>query len=238
MRKAGKKFQIIGGERRWTAISKVLKRKTIKAIVRSKGTAFEMLADNMVREELLLVERMDAIVSILAQRFGADWKSILQQVHSNYKANTVLHDKMRSICKSVGMHPSTIYLYLPVVELSKKIKSKILKHPDFFPDSLVVKMARLRDDRLSEKAVDCIISKSYDSRRAMSYVSRLAFGEAEGKVLFLIENLNKSAFSLSGYCSKILDVSDIPYGHKASLLKRLKRVRVIALDAIRHIEGV
>ena len=106
VRKASEKYVIVSGERRWTACKK-LGWKTISSKIDDKPSAEKMLAENLVREDMCLLEKIGGIAKVLEKKCGKDWKKELGRVYNGYACKQTA--KIRKFCKSIGLSPAFIY---------------------------------------------------------------------------------------------------------------------------------
>lgn len=176
------KHELISGERRWQAYCILAKRRPVSgkylripAIVK-KPSPYEMVAENLVRDEMSLLEKIEAVSVVLKKQFGLDFGKSLSRIH-----NMKLGEKEAKIikaCKSLGMGPTYIYLCLPVLKLNKSTKKTILKNRDYFTDGVVRKLASIQEMDTTEIAKS-IVREKMTSKEAFKSI-RLSWAELKG----------------------------------------------------------
>lgn len=139
----GARFKIVSGERRFKA-AQLLKWKTIPVFIK-KPTSYELLAENLAREEMSIVERVPAVAKLLEEQLGTYWRKTLGAVHNGKREAE--HLKCKKIFDAIGINPKTFYTQLPVLNLGQKVIDKILENHEWYTDSVVMKLAHLTDEK-------------------------------------------------------------------------------------------
>lgn len=231
------KYLIVSGERRYWACKR-LKWKTIPAIIDSNSSPYKMLAENIARDDLCLIEKICGSTEILEKEFGKDWKTILGRVHSNYNIG-VKERKMESACKSIGMAPGTIYLGLSVLELPTNVKKMILKNLDYFTDGVILKLSRLRDEKKQIQITHTIVEKEFNTAQSMRYIARNSLPNTDrDKYWVSFFELWRKEFSyLKGKFNQILDENrQLPDWTDKNFLTQLKDLNCLSLRVLEHLK--
>lgn len=203
-KKYGAKYMLISGERRLKA-HELLGIEKIWAIIKKAGP-YEMIAENTSRDDMSLLEKMEAICYIFLKEVGEDYKLHLGRVYNGYK--TECEHKVKKICSAVGLKPSSVYNYLAVLDLPKGTKRMIIENRDYFTDGVVCKLARVRDEELNKRIATEIRDKRYNSRDACSAIARGAYigkgySKEEQKWDEIRQNLNRTATPFKNVIEKI-----------------------------------
>ncbi len=134
------KYRIWAGERRFRACKEILKWKKMPCVV-GPAPAYGMIAENLCRVQMSLVEEIPAIVQVLERKFGDDWKTVLD--HVIQKRHGDREAKMEKAMKGIGMAPGTLRVCLPVMKLGADTVKVILDNPEYFNDGVVMKLAKV-----------------------------------------------------------------------------------------------
>lgn len=200
-----KKFIIVSGERRWTAC-KSLGWKTISAKIDPEPCVEKMLAENLVREEMCLIEKIGGIAKVLEKKCGPDWKKELGRVHNGFACKHTA--KIKKFCKCIGLAPTTVYQCLPVLALSKVVQKRILENLPYFTDGVVRKLASLREEKLQIQVSSSIVSGKMTSGEAMREIYKSSFsgyfGTSEANWHYFWDSWKKSCYSLRGKLQRII----------------------------------
>lgn len=144
-KKKNGRFEIVSGERRFRACTKILGWGKMKVFIKTP-TKYEALAENLAREDMSIVEKVPAITKLLQHEFGSNWKLILGRA-MNGKTEE-LPKKMHRVLAAIGTKAGTLYQQLPILALTGKVIERILEHPEYYNDAIILKLARLKDEKL------------------------------------------------------------------------------------------
>ena len=141
-----KNYMLTRGERRFRACKEILKRQTIWAFVEepSERRTEKMLAENLCRDQLNIIERIEGMAKFLEIKFGKEWRGILAHYNSGRRGEE--ETKIEKTCKSIGVMPNTLYSQLAVLKLSKDAKQHILDNAEYYADGVIQKLARIPED--------------------------------------------------------------------------------------------
>ncbi|KKU10644.1 MAG: ParB-like protein partition protein [Candidatus Woesebacteria bacterium GW2011_GWB1_45_5] len=165
----GNKYRIISGERRWGAHKK-LGWKKILCIVK-KPTEYEMLAENLMRQEMSLIEVVDGCVAALQKKFPTHWKKSLAHLHIGNEIS-VQDLPVKKACSSIGIAPGTLYCSLPVADLNESTKKLALDHPEYFGAATLRKLATVKETKKQIYFAEKIIKEEWTVNQTISAIAR------------------------------------------------------------------
>lgn len=241
------KFIIVGGERRWTVFKRlrekyphVSKWKSIFASINNNPSIYIMLADNLARDNLCLLEKVDGAAFVLEKKFGKDWKKILGRLHNGYDAG-IEGKRMQAACRAFGLSPTYLYLSLPVMALSKSTKKKILENLEYFNDGVISKLARLKED-VQFGVVGTIVKERLPSNKSMSLIARTSWGwdsmsEKERWWANFFLRWRKDYKFFVSKIESVLDTDNFPEDKKARFVSNLKFIVSVSSRVLKKLEG-
>jgi len=145
VRKIGKRFQIIHGERRFRAFKRLCK-PTIPAIIRElddKGMLIQGIAENLSREDLYPIEKASALYSLFCSitpklKSVDDVIMLIDRVRGWERRDDIAKPSSRNkyttkddvfLCSDyismVGFSPNSIIEYISILKLPEQIQKKI-----------------------------------------------------------------------------------------------------------------
>lgn len=215
-----------GGERRWTA-AKFLKWKTLKAVI-EEPNPFAMLAENMARDEMCIIEKVGGMARALEKEFGTDWKVILLRVHNSSKCvDDRQAARMERLCHAAGMAPTTLYLSLPVLKISENSKKTILENLDYFTDGVVRKLAGIDDEKVQETVTERIVRNHLTGGQAMSVVSKASYKykysltAEEARFYEIMESWRKNYYGTNEAIKDMEEFEKIPEEFKSKVFDQI-----------------
>jgi len=166
-----------GGERRWRA-AKRLNWETLKAIVEDPNE-FAMLAENVARADMNILEKMLALNKIFVKKYGEKWRTKIHLLSQNNDKMLELDKIGLSIvkdCNAIGITPFTAYVSYNVISIPKETQKVILDNPDYFTDGVIRKISVTKgtEDFLTSVASE-ICEKKMISSKAMTHIARRSY---------------------------------------------------------------
>jgi len=237
----GKKYMIVCGERRWHAF-KYLKRKKIPAIITKQATYLQMLAENISRQEMNIIEKMEGARVVFEKEFGKDWQT---QVHKAKNARFKLikpseeSNKANKICDSIGMPASSMSTYLSVLDIPKSVQKNIFRNRKYFTDSVIIKLSKLKESKGIESVAERIIRKEMSSKEAFRAISSYHWGDDETARYWesINERWSKHLYSAIRVLGEITQEKKILGGKKNVYLRGARKLKNAADDLIRKHGG-
>ena len=231
-----KKYIIQSGERRWTACKK-LGWKTISAKIDDKPCAEKMLAENLSRDEMCLIEKINGIAAVLEKKCGSDWKKEVGQVFMGHACKNTA--KIKKFCKSIGLAPTTVYLYLPVLKLPKTVQERILENIEYFTDGVIRKLASLKEEKNQLQITTNIVFNKMTSSQAMKeiYMSSFKNTGASGKWYYYLESWKISYRSIKSKLSQItLNNRSLPRdeGEQKKFLRQVSEIKNLCTEILKQ----
>jgi len=167
--KTKKGYMIDSGEWRWRA-HKLLNKKHIWGVLTKKLNPYGMLAENLQRRRLNIVEKMEAINRLLSKQFGEEYMVLLSRAHSKTNVSHKV-EEISKACRKIGVAPGSVYVSRAVLLLDEKTKEKIIKNSEYFTDGVVMKLAKLKDkDQL--EVTSSIVKQQLNSSEANKEIYR------------------------------------------------------------------
>ncbi len=173
-----KKYEIVSGERRFRALL-LLGWKMIPCKI-TQPSPYEMLAENLVRQDMALVESVPAVRDILAYKFGSNWKKILVSLGNDSNSWHEEKKEMSKVLNAIGVNPKTFCVQLPIVNLSENTIERILEHPDFYNNAIIMKLAQLKSEKLELQITESISKKELPDTQSVFRAINQASYEAKG----------------------------------------------------------
>ena len=242
-------YLIVCGERRWTAFKRGFERQKrkgldtkkwekIPAIIVEKGSAEIMLAENICRSPLHIIEKIEGINYMLVKNFGEDYMKIVHRI-VNYSAKTTKEKKLEKTMDAIGTGISTYRVYYSVLSLPKEVKEKAINNPKIFSTAVVVKMARMKNAKLQVEVTDKIIEHKFEKFKAMTEINKVyrrgvnpELSDSEIVAIECYEQLNRHSSSTIKFLGKLTPV------YKYLDVKRKKYIRKRILDFKNAMEGL
>lgn len=243
---SAKKFSIISGERRFRAMV-FLQWKKIPCIIRDR-TKWDALAENFCREDLNIVEKAQAINTLLLTDFGKNYASLLSQISNKDCVDWTKEGKeIFSVCQSIGYSPNYIYQVTKVLNISKKLQPKLIK--EGVNSQVVLKLATIKDEKIQEK-IFLLISKGCSDAEVIQQINAEKFLEAKNisnsvdniKELFkAYQNFNRGTSHLRSAIPKLVGLPGaIGKVKRKNVLKNSEALLylLVKLDDPKFIESV
>lgn len=233
-----------GGERRWTAAKK-LGWKTIKGVIENPDP-YAMLAENVARDELCVIEIMDGVSNIFEKKVGKDWKTILGHFHNYPHAKRSREELiLEKACKSIGLKPITVYLYSRVSHLHPAIKKTILENLDYFSNATILKMCCLKEEKsqavVAKKIVEDKLTFSQATKVISSEYNRTSFRPMSADEVAweeMFTTWKRNSLGVQNCLSDALDLKKPDLDDLPDFLSRVEKIKKLSELVIKKFEKV
>lgn len=151
------KYRIIAGERRYWALKELEWKQAPCCIFGKEYEREQILAENLVRKNLSLVEEAEAVDSFLSAKHGEDYLALLYSPEKSSEKISILSD-----LKALNLSSIKVNNLAKVLFMDENIKGKISKDEIKLEDA--VKLSNVQDVSLQREIAKKLSSKSLVDR--------------------------------------------------------------------------